>query len=139
MTTRQIELIETSFAQVKPIAETAAELFYNRLFELDPSLRALFRGDMKEQGRKLMGMLALVVAGLRQLDRFVPAIEDMGRRHSNYGVQDEHYQTVGAALLWTLGAGLGDGFTAEVEDAWTVAYTLLASVMRNACTVAVAA
>jgi len=117
---------------VLPIADTAAALFYARLFELDPALRPMFRGDMHEQGRKLMAMLKMVVNGLTRLEALVPAIEALGRRHVGYGVRDEHYAVVGSALLWTLGQGLGESFTPETEAAWSTAYTILATVMQDA-------
>ena len=132
MTPEQIELVQTSFTQVLPLADTAAALFYARLFELDPALRPMFRGDMHEQGRKLMTMLKMVVNGLTRLEALVPAIEALGRRHIGYGVRDEHYAVVGAALLWTLGQGLGESFTPETEAAWSAAYTILATVMQEA-------
>ena len=132
MTPDQISLVQTSFAQVLPIADTAAALFYYNLFELDPSLRPMFRGDMAEQGRKLMTMLRVVVNGLTRLDQIVPAVQELGRRHARYGVRDEHYDTVGAALLSTLHQGLGDAFTPEVATAWATAYTLLAGTMKAA-------
>ncbi|MFL5542728.1 MAG: globin family protein, partial [Longimicrobiaceae bacterium] len=106
--------------------------FYGRLFELDPSLRPMFRGDLEEQGKKLMQMITVVVRGLDRLDQLVPAVEALGRRHAGYGVRDSHFDTVAAALLWTLGQGLGDAFTAPVKAAWTEAYTLLATVMKRA-------
>jgi hemoglobin-like flavoprotein len=99
MNEKQIELVQASFVNVLPIAETAAALFYNRLFELDPSLRLMFRGDMKEQGKKLMDMIAVVVVNLRSLDRVVMGVRALSARHASYSVQDEHYETVGAALL----------------------------------------
>lgn len=139
MTPTQIALVQQTFEQVKPIADTAADLFYQRLFQLDPALRPMFRGDMQEQGRKLMQMLSVAVAGLTRLDTLVPAVEALGRRHVGYGVQDAHYATVGAALLWTLGQGLGDAFTPDVEAAWTTAYGVLSSVMQNAAAEPVAA
>jgi hemoglobin-like flavoprotein len=139
MNNTQIELVQSSFAQVLPIADDAATLFYNRLFELDPSLRPLFRGDMQEQGRKLMAMIGAVVSGLKNLDRIVPGVRALGSRHVAYGVRDEHYDIVGAALLWTLAKGLGEGFTDDVRDAWTTAYTLLATVMKDAAAEATAA
>jgi hemoglobin-like flavoprotein len=139
MTPTQITLVQQSFDHVKPIADTAAHLFYNRLFELDPTLRPMFRGDMQEQGRKLMQMLSVAVAGLTRLDTLVPAVEALGRRHQGYGVQNEHYATVGVALLWTLGQGLGDAFTPDVEAAWATAYGVLSSVMQNAGVVETAA
>ena len=139
MTSREITLIQESFRQVLPGLDSAATLFYARLFELDPSLRPMFRGDMKEQGRKLMQMLALAVTSLSQLDKLVPAVRAMGARHAGYGVREEHYATVGAALLWTLEKGLGPSFTDEVRVAWTNAYTLLADTMIDAARTAPAA
>lgn len=132
LTEHQIELVTNSWDKVIPIAETAADLFYNRLFELDPSLKALFNGDMKQQGEKLMSMITIAVKALNRLDDVVPAIQNMGRRHVAYKVEPAHYDTVGAALLWTLGQGLGDGFTSEVEEAWTVVYGILATTMIDA-------
>jgi hemoglobin-like flavoprotein len=138
MTPQQITLIQESWRKVLPISDTAAELFYNRLFVLDPSLKPLFKGDMKEQGRKLMAILNTVVTKLDQLGDIVPAAQDLGRRHGTYGVQPAHYDTVAAALLWTLAAGLGDAFTDEVKQAWTQAYGILAKVMIDAAESAVA-
>ncbi|HEX6098909.1 MAG TPA: globin family protein [Thermoanaerobaculia bacterium] len=138
MNSKQIELVQSSFAEVLPIAETAASLFYGRLFELDPSLRPMFRGDLKEQGKKLMDMIAVVVVNLRKLDSILSGVRALGARHAGYGVQDEHYDTVGAALLWTLEQGLGELFTHEVRDAWATAYTLLATTMKDAASEAAA-
>lgn len=132
MTPESKALVQESWAAVEPIADTAAELFYGRLFELDPSVKPLFRGDMKEQGKKLMQMITVAVRSLDRLDEIVPAIEAMGRRHGGYGVQDHHYDTVAAALLWTLAKGLGEKFTPAVKDAWVETYTLLATVMKRA-------
>jgi hemoglobin-like flavoprotein len=132
MTPENQTYVRDSFAKVVPIAPQAAALFYDRLFVLDPTLRPLFKGDMHEQGRKLMAMIATAVANLDKLDTIVPAVQDLGRRHNVYGVKPEHYATVGAALLWTLGQGLGDGFSPPVEAAWTEAYTVLANVMKDA-------
>jgi nitric oxide dioxygenase len=132
VTPEQIARIRTSFAGVAPIAEDAAALFYARLFELDPELRPLFRGDLKAQGRALMGMIKVVVEGLDRLDQLVPAVQALGRRHAGYGVRDEHYATVGAALLWTLEQGLGDAFTPETRAAWAIAYGVLATTMQQA-------
>ena len=132
LTETQIALVQSSFATIAPIADDAAVLFYNRLFEIDPSLRQMFKGDMVEQRRKLMQMLSAAVKGLQRLDRLVPAVEDLGRRHAGYGVTDAHYETVGGALLWTLEKGLGRAFTPEMRDAWTTVYGLLASTMKNA-------
>jgi len=132
MNPRQIALVRSSWRQVLPIAEQAAEIFYARLFELDPTLKPLFRGDMTEQGRKLMAMLGAVVAQLDRLGELVPAVQQLGRRHAGYGVEDRHYDTVGEALLGTLRAGLGDALSREAEEAWATAYTTLARVMMRA-------
>ncbi len=132
MNPAQINLVQNTFKLVEPIAETAAGLFYNRLFELDPSLRPMFKNDIKEQGKKLMQALAFVVKGLKKPDTIIPVIQDLGRRHVHYGVQDAHYDTVGAALLWTLEKGLGEAWTAEVHEAWTAAYGLISHVMKEA-------
>ncbi|HLO18369.1 MAG TPA: globin family protein [Anaerolineales bacterium] len=132
MNTQQKYLVQSSFEKVAPIAETAAALFYGRLFELDPSLRGMFPSDMTEQGRKLMHMLTLAVRGLDRPDQLIPAVEMLGRRHAGYGVRPEHYDTVGAALLWTLEQGLGEAFTPEVKEAWVAVYTLLATTMQTA-------
>ena len=115
MTGEQITLVRESFEKVQPIADAAAALFYARLFDLDPSLEHLFKGDIVEQGRKLMQMLSVAVAGLDRLDRLAPALHALGARHVEYGVRDEHYQTVGRALVWTLKKGLGDDFTQPVQ------------------------
>ena len=132
MTPEQKALVQASFAQVAPIREVAADLFYGRLFELDPSLRPLFRGDIKEQGAKLMMMIATAVKGLDRLEAIVPAVQALGRRHAGYGVTERHYDTVAAALLWTLEKGLGAAFTDDVRAAWTACYGLLAGVMKQA-------
>lgn len=131
MTARQVELVQTTWEQVVPISEQAAALFYGRLFELDPSLKPMFKTDIKEQGKKLMTMITVAVRGLNDLGKLVPAIEEMGRRHTGYGVKDEHYATVGAALLWTLEKGLGPAFTPDVKEAWATTYGVLASTMQK--------
>jgi hemoglobin-like flavoprotein len=132
MTPENQALVRDSFANVVPIAPQAAALFYDRLFVLDPSLRPLFKGGIAEQGRKLMAMLGTAVSNLGQLEAIVPVVQDLGRRHVAYGVQPAQYDTVAAALLWTLGQGLGAAFTPPVEAAWTEAYTILATVMKDA-------
>ena len=140
MTSQQIDLVQTSFAQVRITPDAVAAMFYAKLFELDPSLRPMFRGDLTEQGRKLMQMLSFAVSSLRRLEQIVPAVEDLGRRHAGYGVRDQHYNTVAAALLWTLEQGLGAGFTAEVKEAWVAMYGIVTSAMqRGAAQVASAA
>lgn len=132
MNTTHIQLVQESFNHVKPITDLAANLFYERLFELDGSLRPLFPSDLQEQKQKLMTTLAFAVAGLNSPEKILPAVQQLGRRHVGYGVQATHYDTVGAALLWTLGQGLGEQFTAEVEEAWTAVYTLLSTTMQGA-------
>ena len=132
LTLTQKTLVQDSFATIAPIADDAAVLFYQRLFELDPSLEPMFRGNMAEQRKKLMQMLTAAVKGLDRLDQLVPVVENLGRRHAGYGVTDAHYDTVGSALLWTLQMGLGRAFTAEVKDAWATVYGLLATTMKEA-------
>jgi hemoglobin-like flavoprotein len=127
----QKALVQTSFAQVRPIPETAAALFYRRLFELDPMLRPLFKGHLEEQGRKLMEVLGLLVRGLDRPEALLPALTMLGRRHAGYGVKEHDYETVGAALLWTLEQGLGPVCTPEVREAWTALYGFVAGTMRN--------
>jgi hemoglobin-like flavoprotein len=127
----QKALVQTSFAQVRPIADAAAALFYRRLFELDPTLRPLFKGDLKEQGRKLMDMLTLAVKGLDRPEALLPALAALGRRHAGYGVNKHDYETVGEALLWTLEQGLGPSFTPDIREAWTALYRFVADTMRN--------
>jgi hemoglobin-like flavoprotein len=126
-------LIRSTWAAVEPIQDVASDLFYARLFELDPNLAALFaETDMKRQGRMLMQTLAIVVKSLDDLAVVVPAVEALGRRHVAYGVKPADYETVGAALLWTLEHGLGDAFTLEVRAAWAGAYGTVSSVMSAA-------
>ena len=132
MTPRQIQLVRETFAAVEPIADTAATIFYRRLFDLDPDLRALFPSDLTAQRRNLMQTLTVVVRNLDRLEGIVPAVEALGRRHAGYRVRADDYETVGAALLDTLEEGLADAFTPEVRVAWTAAYGLLASVMIGA-------
>jgi len=130
MTPTQVQLIRSSWAAVEPIADDAATIFYGRLFELDPSLTHLFsHTDMPKQRKVLMQTLAVVVKSIDRIEQLVPAVEALGRRHAGYGVQTEHYATVGAALIWTLERGLGDAFTTDVREAWEAAYGTLASVM----------
>jgi hemoglobin-like flavoprotein len=129
MTPEQVKAIQESFAKVAPISEQAAELFYGRLFEIAPAVKPLFRGDMKEQGRKLMATLAVVVNGLTNLDSILPAASALAKKHVGYGVKADDYAPVGAALLWTLEQGLGNDWTPELKTAWTGAYVLLSDFM----------
>lgn len=132
MNQEQIKLVQVSFEKVVPIADAAATLFYGRLFDLDPKLESLFRGDMVEQGRKLMQMLGVAVKSLDRLEQVLPAVCALGARHAGYGVRETDYDTVGRALIWTLKKGLGDDFTPEVEAAWAEVYAALAGVMKAA-------
>jgi hemoglobin-like flavoprotein len=131
MTPRQVALVRQSWMQLQPVADEAARMFYVRLFEIDPALKPLFRSDMAEQGRKLMGMLAVAIHALERIDSLA-GLQDLGARHARYGVKPEHYPRVGEALLWALEQGLGGAFTVEVKDAWGAAYVRLARRMQAA-------
>jgi hemoglobin-like flavoprotein len=132
MDNEQKALVQQTFAVVLTIEETAAALFYGRLFEIDPSLQPMFKGDIKAQGQKLMATLRVAVLGLDRLDKLLPVVQALGQRHVGYGVKDADYGTVAEALLWTLEKGLGDAFTPAVKQAWIEVYTLLAGVMKDA-------
>ncbi len=136
MEQQTIATVQESFKKVEPIAPLAAELFYKKLFELDPALKSLFKGDMEAQGAKLMKMIGIAVNGLNNLDAIVPAVQELGVRHVDYGVKDKDYETVGKALLWTLEQGLGDHFTPDVRNAWAEVYGLLAGTMQAAANAA---
>lgn len=127
-------LVQASFAMVEPIAEQTADMFYDKLFELEPSLRELFPEDMSEQKKKLMATLKVAVTTLDHPDKLVPVVEDLGRRHKDYGVTDDNYDTVASALLWTLEQGLGEQFTPDVEEAWIAVYGVLSGAMKAAAT-----
>jgi nitric oxide dioxygenase len=129
MTPDQIKLVQDSFAKVAPISGQAAELFYGRLFEIAPQVRAMFPDDMTEQRKKLMATLAIVVQGLNNLDTILPAASALAKSHVSYGAEAAHYPVVGQALLWTLEQGLGPSWTPEVAAAWTGAYTTLSGFM----------
>jgi hemoglobin-like flavoprotein len=132
ITPRRVELVQQSFAKVAPIADEAAGLFYGRLFEIAPEVRPFFKGDITAQGRKLMSVLALAIGSLQNLSELVPIVQDLGRRHTGYGVRDEHYDRVAEALIWALGQGLGPDCTPEVKEAWMAVYTFLADTMKGA-------
>ena len=132
MTDQQVQLVQQTFMKVLPISDLAAQLFYKRLFEIDPSLKPMFKGDMQGQGRKLMQMIGMTVQGLSVPGEIMGLVADLGRKHVEYGVVDAHYDTVCAALMWTLGQGLGTSFTPEVKIAWTEAYEFLAKIMKDA-------
>ena len=129
MTPDQVKLVQQSFAQVAPIADKAAEIFYGRLFEIAPAVKPLFHGDLTQQRRKLMAALAAVVAGLSNMPSVLPVASALAKRHVGYGAKPEHYSAVGEALLWTLARGLGPQWTPEVATAWTSAYATLSSFM----------
>jgi hemoglobin-like flavoprotein len=135
MNDHTISLVRESFDLVEPIAPQAAALFYAHLCEADPSLQRLFRGDMVAQGAKLMQMIGVAVAKLDAPEVLMPALRQLGRRHAGYGVKDEHYETVGGALLKTLQQGLGAAWTPEVETAWIDVYGVLAATMKDAAAV----
>jgi hemoglobin-like flavoprotein len=132
ITKEQIELVQRTFMKVVPISDLAANLFYTRLFEIDPSLKPMFKGNMQEQGRKLMQMIGMAVQGLTVPSEIMGLVAEQGRKHLEYGVIDAHYDKVGSALLWALGQGLGADFTPEVKAAWTEAYEFLAKIMKGA-------
>jgi hemoglobin-like flavoprotein len=129
MTPQQVKLVQESFAKVVPISETAAVLFYGRLFEIAPQVKAMFPADMTEQRKKLMATLAVVVNGLANLESILPAASALAKRHVSYGAKPAHYPVVGSALLWTLEKGLGDAWTPELAEAWTAAYGTLSGYM----------
>jgi hemoglobin-like flavoprotein len=132
MTPDQIKLVQETFKSVLPIAPQAADLFYGRLFEIVPDVRGLFPTDLTTQKGKLMAMIGTAVVNLHQVEKIVPAVQDLGRRHVTYGVKDAHYKPVGEALIWTLEKGLGPAFTEPVKEAWIAAYATLATVMSEA-------
>jgi hemoglobin-like flavoprotein len=139
MQTTQIQFVRSTFAQIAPQADAVASTFYRQLFELDPTLRLMFKNDMARQREMLMSVLAAGVGGLNRLDTIVPTLHALGARHAGYGVHDAHYDTVAQALLLTLGAHLGDAFTPQVCDAWVAAYTLLAGAMKAGASMAAGA
>jgi len=131
MTPAQVDLVQRTWRSVLPIGDTAAELFYGKLFSLDPKLRTLFKNDMREQGRNLTAMISVAVGALAQPERIALAMRELGRRHAAYGVRAEHYAAVRVALLWVLEKCLAEAFTPEVKRAWSDAYALLAGTMQE--------
>jgi nitric oxide dioxygenase len=138
MTPEQAQIVVSTWKKVEPIAETAAGLFYGRLFELDPGLRPMFSADLTEQKKKLMLTLNFAVGSLNRPDTLLPAVRQLGKRHAGYGVKDEHFATVGAALLWTLEQGLGPDWNDEAAAAWAAVYGIVAGTMKEAMNEAVA-
>jgi hemoglobin-like flavoprotein len=137
MTPEQVDLVQRSWRSVLPVGGTAAELFYGKLFSLDPSIQALFRkmskDDLREQGRNLTAMISVAVGSLSKPERITLAVQQLGRRHAGYGVEQRHYELVGAALLWMLDQVLGEAFTPQVRQAWTEVYARLSNTMQDAC------
>ncbi|RLA03684.1 MAG: hemin receptor [Gammaproteobacteria bacterium] len=134
MSEHQIKLVQSTWQMIVPVKDQTAELFYRKLFLIAPEVRPLFKGDIKEQGTKLVNSINLVVNSLTHLEQVVPALQELGRRHIDYGVEADHYDIVAEALLWTLEQGLGEDFTDEVKEAWTIAYTIIATTMIEAST-----
>jgi len=132
MTPEKVQLVQQSFKKVVPIAGAAADIFYDRLFEIAPEVRPMFPEQMSDQKGKLMTTLAVAIQNLHQVDTIVPVIQNLAVKHLDYGVKDEHYTPVGEALLYTLEKGLGDDWTPELADAWTETYTTVATVMKDA-------
>ncbi len=126
---RSIILVQRSFRDIVPISHEIGTIFYARLFQKSPELRALFTTDIDAQADKLLQMLAMIVNGLHRLDAFGAAVRESGRRHQDYGVLAKHYELVGETLLWTLEAALQDKFTPAVRAAWTDAYAATHALM----------
>lgn len=129
MTPEQITLVQESFSKVVPIADQVAALFYKRLFEIAPQTQPLFKGDMADQGKKLMATLGVVVRGLSNLESILPAASALAKRHVEFGVKAEHYAPVGEALLWTLEQGLGAAWNRKLKESWAEAYGTLSGFM----------
>src|SRR5436190_5887671 len=132
MKSSQITLVQSTFDRILPISDVATQIFYERLFHLDSSMRRLFHGDARMQGKKLMDAISIIIGNLNRPERIIPGIRALGRRHAAYGVQEHHYETFGDALEWTLEHGLGDAFTPEVRSAWSAMYDLLTETMKEA-------
>ncbi len=131
-TTRQIQLVQTSFAAVEPRLAEVVDLFYDTLFEQNPAVRRMFPSDMKEQQKKLATTLKLAVEGASRLDKLVPALQSLGEKHAAYGVVPAHFDAVGAALLATLASAAGPLWNDELEQAWAITYGIIAATMIGA-------
>ena len=129
MTPDDIWIVQQNWRAVLPVGDTFAELFYGRLFALDPGLRRLFRDDMVEQGRNLTAMLSVATANLGKPERISVALRHLGRRHAAYGVKPGHFALVEDALLFALEHALIDVFTPQAKAAWQAAYALLTGMM----------
>ncbi len=136
MNATQIQLVQNSFAQLIPSGEASfetffGEIFYQRLFDLQPHFKQMFQGDMVKQSQKLLDMLRSIVQNLERPD--VQGIEELGAKHkTEYKVKNTDYNAVGEALIWTLEATMGEDFTPELREAWIAAYRLLAQTMKPA-------
>jgi hemoglobin-like flavoprotein len=132
MTPDQIRRVRASFALIIPTADAAAGLFYSNLFEADPSLRPLFKSDLKSQGSKLVQVLGAAVGLLDKPQVLTPVLRQLGQRHVGYGVQPEHYVTVRQALLRTLEQALGSSFGPATREAWVTMLTFVSERMIEA-------
>ncbi|TLV02206.1 globin domain-containing protein [Dyadobacter luticola] len=132
MTSRKILIIKTTWSYAIGLPEMTGELFYERLFELDPSLQAMFPPDMEQQNRKLIDMITYMVSHLQAMENVQRDIDAMAARHAGYGVRPEHYKTVGDALKWVLEQRLGDQWDEETREAWTELYDIWSTSMIRA-------
>ena len=132
LTVQQTTIVQSSFRSVLPMSSSPGELFYKRLFEIDPAIAPLFKRGMKEQSEQFMRVLALAVGGLSSISTLAPMVKQLGARHAGYGVKPEHYDAFRRALLWMLAAILQDAYTEEVREAWSTAYSMIAGIMKEA-------
>jgi hemoglobin-like flavoprotein len=132
MTAEQRRLVRDSFDVLRDQAEPVSLLFYGKLFELDPSARRLFHIDLAVQGRKLVDTLETVIQSLDSFDAIRPRLTDLGRRHAEYGVRPEQYDTVTVALLWAISQALGADFDRRTRDAWRLALDAVCAAMKTA-------
>ena len=132
MTQEQKDQVKWSWGQVARLEPVVVGgLFYNRLFEIAPEVKSLFRNAIPEQSKKLIAMIGYVINKLDSLDEIQDEVGKLARRHIQYGVKEEHYAVVGSALLWTLEKGLEQHWTEDLKDAWTTCYTILSSAMMS--------
>ena len=134
MNAEQVKLLRDTFKAIEPMAQETGDMLYNKLFEIDPSLQPLFKGDLKTQARMVITAIGLAVSGLGKPEDLQDQVKSLGTRHVNYGVQPRDINTFGAALIWALEQSLGPAFTPEVKEAWIAAYGVLSVAMRRATT-----
>ena len=127
-----IDLVQHSFMRIEPLSMVVGRTFYERLFETNPEIKPLFKGDLESQGEQLMDMIGTAVAGLDDLEKLIPILQELGARHRKYGVEVSHYGAVAEALIWTLEQGLADAFTPDIRAAWVNVYGVLAETMITA-------